>query len=203
MTSFNYYNYEKLNITSPKKPSSVHTIAETNSSGTFYAVESGATTKIIKSTNKMESWSTVTTRTYDIFAILFDKANDLLYCLEVRYSGGTDDVTEYVFTIDITDDSITELGNTGGELWTNNRQRDIFIIGSDIYITFGKRHIPGSDNIHIYKHSAPSTWTSVANYNTTTNAFPDMRSVVVAGTNAYFLIEGTTVNLSFKMLKFD
>ena len=105
-----YDDFIDLEILSAQKPDNTHLFIETNSSGILYLVDSVDNTKLYKSIDKGDNWSLIETRTYDIVAFWHDRTNERLYAATGDRSAkvGSDDFE--AFYVDLTDDSIIEVG---------------------------------------------------------------------------------------------
>lgn len=130
--------------TSPKKPQNTQLFIESNASGTLYIVDSVDNTKIYKSVDKGATWSQLDvdpgnasgdakSRLKKVISVWTDWDNDEFWFLDCDNDG----TPFYVWKIDITDDSVTEILS---QSCTN--MYDIFKIGSNFY-TAGFRSVEG------------------------------------------------------------
>lgn len=131
--SYPIYNFSKQNdVQNNKKPFNSHLCIENETYG-IYFVDSGDRTVLLKTTDEGENVSTVETRTREIVSGWHDRDNDIIYF--VCCNGfGYDEVNDTQFTcfyIDLSDDSITEMGNYSG---TEVTSFDIFKWGSDLFV---------------------------------------------------------------------
>ena len=123
-----YKNYTDLGIVSAQLAENTHLFIETNSSGTLYMVDSVDETLIYKTTDKGDNWTQPSgdfDRANDVQMFWHDRGNDILYCCDAQN----------VFSIDLTDDTVTELGlpDVTGEGYASGDAWDIFMIGADLY----------------------------------------------------------------------
>jgi hypothetical protein len=96
-----YKNYTNLGIISPKKPFNAHLIWETNTSGTWYMVDSTDQTILLKTTDKGDNYSTVANRTRKIQSGWYDRSASKIYFVSC-------DQVDTQFTtwyLDLSDDS--------------------------------------------------------------------------------------------------
>ena len=205
----NIYNYTKLFTSgNNKKPHTMHKIAETVPA--LYAIDSSNTKVLLKSTDDGKSWSTVETRTYPIQAIWHDVPNEriLIVDCDVELDGGQYDNHQYMWELDYgNSDTITELGNITvlNQLYDHRATRDIFMIGSDIFTTTILDGIPTVAHVYIYKWSNPTTWTEVADFNTTGINFEfEMFFATIVGASAYFTADDFIyVDTGISLMEFD
>ena len=201
-------------------------LVETVSSGTFFVVPEigGPDVEIYKSTDKGENWALIDTRPGVILSLYWDQANNKLY-ITGRQNLGTS-----VGYVDLTDDSITEIGgqfaSTGArivyDVWVRNSKIEVLIDSTtanniEIWQWSGSAwavkdtlaftnaglsygSVIGSD---VYFHAIQSGVLSMMKFNgTTITALDTIASTTNAGINSWFIAYDGT-NLLFFIATFS
>lgn len=155
----------------------------------IYLVDSADANVILKTIDEGVNVDVVETRSgVGILEAWHDKANSKIYFCEYIDNGGSPEVG--AFYLDLTDDSITEIGSISGA--NDHNGLDIFLIGSDIFILVFYTDGGGTDELHVYKWVDPD-WVSqdtLAIGGALNNNIPG----VVVGTVYYFVADNSTDN---------
>lgn len=129
-------------------------------SGAWYMVPSGASTEVYKSTDSGASWETgVVERTYNIKVSFPDNDEDKIYYVTEDYQH-SNIISSYVFELDCSDDSVTELGSWEYADSTTYRTQDIFKIGTGLFVQQSKwDHLNADYGTRILEWITGTTWT--------------------------------------------
>ncbi|KKK73262.1 hypothetical protein LCGC14_2895590, partial [marine sediment metagenome] len=118
-------NYNLI-TTSSIIPENTHLWWEINTTNTIYAVDSADNTKLYKTTNRGNNWALVESRTKDIKSGSYDVDDGLIYF------GDCDGSQFTAWYLDLTSDSITEVGSYSG---TNLEFNSVWKVRGNIYVT--------------------------------------------------------------------
>ncbi len=169
-----------LAISSPKRPGAHHLFVEV-SNGDLWMNDFANIKILLKSTDKGLNWSTIATRAQDIRGLWYDRSAGRLYgCTTIGLN-----VNHAAFNILLSDDSENEMGTWSSLAVINQDGRDIFKIGTDFYVTDYYDN-GGTVNLAVRKWVDPN-WNVDASLNIHAGIVGNPSSVVIVGTDAYFL----------------
>lgn len=191
------YKFKDLEITSTRKAQNMGLLAETNSSGTIYIVDSVSRDNIYKTVNKCLSWTLINDGVdHYPTGMWHDRDNGIL---RVVYSyPGTSRRLRYK-TIDLSNDSVTTVSTTDVDAGNFLQPFDVFMVGSKVYALCRYIEWTAVDSIYIYDiTNDPAVLIDSLVYDNIANT-PSW--VVVVGTDVYFYFFKTANNSH--LFKFD
>lgn len=174
-----------------KKPENTHLFIET--SVDWYFVDSSDNKKLLKSTDYGATQTTVETRTKKIARCFHDRDNSKIYFIDCEYDG----TTSYVWSIDLSDDSITEIKS-----FPITDVFDIFKMGSDIHVSYFSTTYDLESEEIIPDGDVTTNWNSTAGTHSTevdeAHAAPNTGDYIetIPHTNCVDTFTFTTIDLS-------
>ncbi|KKM62682.1 hypothetical protein LCGC14_1519270, partial [marine sediment metagenome] len=193
--SYEFWNYVDLGIVSVLYPSRADLFIETDD-GSIYMPRSTNASRLVKSSDKGQSWVEINIFAEDIQGMWYDRINNFIYGIYTR--SGND--RHRCFKIDIDDnDNVLSFGE-----WTQGTHsvasgHDIFIIGASVYCN--TTNTTTNSFIKIWKYDAG--WAEEASFQSSSGQVaPTPQHGVVIGTVFYFWYKNV-IGGALGFMKFD